>query len=99
MEFLELIRKYVYLEYSFAIWAITETARYSVPQIDKKLKPKTLVLIVSILLSIPGYLMYTTDFDFFKALISFSLSVIGYDYVWKPLKEKFFPTVDEIQKQ
>lgn len=92
------VAEYLYLEYAVAIMIVTEMVRYLVPGIDKKVQPKFVVLIVASMLSIPGYLLYQDTFNLFKSMTSFAFAVIGYDYVWKPLKAKFFPGIDEKQR-
>lgn len=90
---------HIYLEYTIAIMIVTDLLRYLVKGIDRRIKPRFQTLIVAVVLSIPGYILHMHDFDFFKALTSFAFAIIGYAFVWQPIKEKFFPKVKQTQQE
>lgn len=103
MEDIDLL-KYIYVEYSIGVLVFTELARLFLKKIPVKFtqyisveEPKWITLIVAVILSVLDYLLISKgdSFNFYQALISFGISVLGYDYVWKLIKDQFKRGVDE----
>lgn len=91
------IHQYLYIEYTIAVVVVTELLRYLVSGIDRRIKPRYLTAVLGLLLGVIGWYMYE-GIDLWKAIISFSIAIIGYQYFWKPIKEKFLPQLDEKAK-
>lgn len=98
-EFVFNIHDYVYLEYAVAVVFFTELIRYLVKDIDKKVPARWLTAFVAILLSLAAFFYYDGQAEHpWKSLISFAVSIIAYDYFWKPIKSKFLPHFVDKQK-
>lgn len=92
----------VHPPYMFAIWALTEWLRYKFEGIDNRVKPKYLVLIIGLVLGVATYFEGTVEgvsVPFITLVLSYFLATFLYDVAIKPLKSKFFPWLEEKQKQ
>lgn len=98
-EFFSFLEPYLYIEYAFAILIVTDLVRFLIPGIDKKIKARWLTFLVAVALSVPGYILHVGDFSIYKALTSFGFAIMAYNYIWKPLKLRLFPGIDERQKE
>ena len=82
---------YIYPEYTLAIIVLTEVIKRAFSELDHH--PKWTGLGVGIVLGILGAMIKLEvqheSIDFFKMVLSFGVSVIGYDYFWKPVKDRF----------
>lgn len=97
MEDIDLL-KYIYIEYSIAVLVLTDLIKTLIKNIQLKIiqfitvdNPKWLTLIVATLLSILDWLVIgnANNFHLFQYIISFGVAVMGYDYVWKLVKEQY----------
>lgn len=84
---------YVYPEVVIAVIMLTEMVKkYTKGTKVGKLGPKWLNLLVASVFAGLGILyrelFFTEQLDMIKYLISYSLSVTGYDYLVKPIKDK-----------
>jgi hypothetical protein len=88
MEIFGFFDQYIYLEYFLAVILMTELLkRYINTQI---IHIKWLTLVVAVGLAPVEYLitkMGGNVIDYWKLVISFSVSVISYDYAWKVIKD------------
>lgn len=100
--------KYIYIEYSIAVLVCTELVRFFVAKIKYRWaqyigvdQPKWISLIVAIVLSIADWVFigHAETFNFYQMIISFSLSVLGYDYGWKLIKDQLAPLVEAWTKK
>jgi len=99
--------RYIYIEYSLAVLIVTELARFFIKKIPTKFaqyisvtEPKWITLMVATFLSVLDWLVigHAEGFNFYQALISFGVAVLGYNYVWKLVKDQFKRTVIEEPK-
>lgn len=84
------INLYIYPEYVVAVIVITALVRYLFYGIDKAIHAKWITLVIGVVLGVVGYALKTLaseQYDFFKVLISFGVSTLGYDYLWKVIKD------------
>ena len=96
------ITEHVFIPYLFALILVVEWVRYQVDSIDKYMKPKHLVLFVGVVLAWISYFLERlegVELSFKLLLTSFFISTLFYEYVVKPIKQKFFPTFNDKQKQ
>lgn len=91
---------FLYLEFAVAVVLVTELVRYMVKGIDSKIAPRWLSLIIATLLSVAAFYYYKSVIaeHLWKSISSFSLSILAYDLIWKPIKKKIFPGLDEKQR-
>lgn len=92
----------IFVPYPFALILIVEWLRYQFDGIDNRIKPKHQVVIVGALLAVAFYFIETMEgvhLSFKILIISFFFSTMMYEYLVKPVKEKFFPKYSEKQKQ
>lgn len=96
--------KYIYIEYSLAVIIVTELARLFLRKVKTKVtqylaveEPKWLTLAVAAVLSVADYLFVSKgdSFNLYQSLISFGVSVLGYDYVIKLIKDSFKRGINE----
>lgn len=92
------LSKYIYWEYSLAVLVVTELVRVLTKDIQTHFTqkiivrfPKWITLFVAIFLSVCDWLIFSKgqNFHFFQFVISFGVAVLGYDYVWKLIKDQF----------
>jgi hypothetical protein len=79
------------VEYTFAVWAATTLMRYLFTNIDRVIHPKWLTLFMGFVIGLVIYVLkiYADEqFMFIKAVCSFALATVGYDYIGKPLWDK-----------
>lgn len=97
MEDIDLL-KYIYIEYSIAVLVVTELARFFLKKIDVKFtqyiavkEPKWATLIIASVLSVADWLLigHGDNFNFYQMLISFGCAVLGYDYLYKVIKDQY----------
>jgi hypothetical protein len=90
------LSKYIYVEYSIAVIIFADVVKMFLSKIDKpffqyiaKKEPKWTTLFVAIILAILDWLIVSKgqNFHFYQMAISFGVSVLGYDYAWKLLKD------------
>ena len=87
------VSQYLYPEYVITVIVVTALVRYIFKGIDGAIHPKWITLFVGIVLGLVGFAWRTfaaADVSVFKVLISFGVATLGYDYFWKPIKDKFF---------
>lgn len=91
---------FLYLEFAVAVVLVTELIRFLVKGIDKRVAPRWLSLFVAVLLSVAAFYYYHSEIatHLWKSISSFALSILAYDLIWKPLKKKIFPGLDEKQR-
>ena len=85
------IEQHFYPGYAVAVWGVTSLIRWLFNGIDRSIHPKWVTLVVGLVLGLGGFAWYTLngiDFDFFKAVTSFAIATISYDYFGKPLFDK-----------
>lgn len=96
--------KYIYIEYSLAVIIVTELARLFLRKVKTKVtqylaveEPKWLTLAVAAILSVADYWFVSKgdSFNLYQSLISFGISVLGYDYVIKLIKDTFKRGINE----
>lgn len=89
----ELSNPYVYVEYVLAVLMFTEVIKKAVQEAD--LHPKWVTFGVAVVMALVGVVLETglmhNAVNFWKLITSFGVSIIGYDYFMKPIKDKFFP--------
>ena len=94
---------YVYPPFILVSYAVVEWLRYQFDGIDNRIKPKHLTAVIGIVVGIGCYFLELkiegVDIGFVRLLISYLVMTILYEYVIKPLKEKFLPKIAEHQKQ
>ncbi len=102
MEIFGLFDQYIYVEYLIAVIVVTELLKNYVS--TTRIHIKWLTLIIAGILSPVEYFvtqMTGASIDWWKVIISFAVSVISYDYVWKVVKDwlaKRSPIQDKTQK-
>lgn len=96
------LSKYIYWEYSLAVIIITDMVKLLFKKVDWKFiqtimrdNPKWITLMVAVTLSILDWFIFSTGqaFHFFQFVISFGIAVLGYDYIFKLIKDQFKPGV------
>ncbi len=87
MEIFNALSPYIYLEVVLGVFFLTWFLKKYVPL---NLHPKWLTLIAGIVCSIAD-VIFREEFEFWILAISFLVSTGFYDYIAKPLKEKFLP--------
>ncbi len=90
----------IYFEFAVAVVLVTELIRYLVKGIDKRIAPRWLSLFIAIILSVAAFYYYQSVISehLWKSISSFAISIMGYDMIWKPLKKKLLPGLDEKQR-
>ena len=92
------LSKYIYWEYSLSVLVLTEVLRALTKGIDAKIirfvvvdNPKWLSLIVASVLAVVDWLIFSNGhaFHLWQFVISFGVAVLGYDYVFKLIKDQF----------
>ena len=90
--------KYIYIEYSIAVLVCTELVRFFVSKLQYSwaqyigvTQPKWITLIVAILLAVGDWFFIgnAKTFNLYQMLISFGVAVLGYDYIYKLVKDQF----------
>lgn len=94
----------LYPEYMAAIVIVVEFIRFLTPGVDKKIAPKFLTAVIGILLGAVGYFTEVevqVDLTLFikKMLFTYAITVMFYQLIVKPVKDRFFPKVVEKQKE
>jgi len=97
------ITDYVYVPYMLCVWLIVEWVRYEFDNIDSKMKPKHLTLIVGIIVGIAFYFgekfFEGIEIPHWMLIVSYFVTTFLYEYAIKPIKEKFFAKFSDKQKQ
>lgn len=92
------LSKYIYFEYSLAVLVLTDMVKMLLKNIQIGFiqfvvvdNPKWLTIIVAIILSVLDWLVIgnANKFHLFQYIISFGVAVMGYDYIWKLIKEQY----------
>jgi hypothetical protein len=93
------LSKYIYWEYSLAVLLVTEIIRALTKNVNTKFvkliiadNPKWLSIIVATFLAVLDWIILSNAnvFHLWQFIISFGVAVLGYDYVVKLIKDKFF---------
>lgn len=93
--------EYIYWQFSISVLIGTEIMRFffsKLSLVPASLKyifvkePKWLTLIVALIMGAASWSAIKAEFDINRAVISFGVAVLGYDYVWKLIKDKFKTT-------
>jgi hypothetical protein len=81
---------YIYVEYTVAVVIMTELLKRAVSEMDYH--PKWIGGAVALVLAGIGIflklIVFHTQVEFFKLVTSFGVSVLAYDYLIKPIKDK-----------
>lgn len=89
---------YIYWEYSLAVLIVTEVFRALLKNVNHRVlkliiieQPKWLSFIVATVLAIADWLILSNGraFHIWQFTISFGVAVLGYDYVFKLVKDQF----------
>lgn len=101
------LARYIYWEYSLAVLLVTEMIRALTKNIQLRFiqiisveQPKWLSLFTAILLAVLDWIIMSNGnkFHLWQFTISFGLAVLGYDYGWKIVKDKFItPLMDAVK--
>lgn len=92
----------VYPPMILVCYIAVEWLRYQFPKIDTKIKPKHLTLVVGVIVAASSFYLETLEgvtLDIKKLIVTYFVMTIAYEYVIKPIKEKFFPKFTEKQKE
>lgn len=90
--------KYIYIEYSLAVLVLTDLVKMLLQNIQLKFvqfvvvkNPKWLTLLIASFLSALDWLVIGNahNFHLYQYIISFGVAVMGYDYIWKLIKEQY----------
>lgn len=90
------LSKYIYIEYSIAVIILSDVVKMFLSKIDKpffqyigKKEPKWTTLFVAIILAVLDWAIVGggKHFNFYQMSLSFGISILGYDYAWKLIKE------------
>ena len=85
------ILNHIYIEYTLAVIMTTELLKRALNEAD--LHPKWITAIVAFVLGIVGVMIklevQKEAIDFWRMLTSFGVSIIGYDYLFKPIADRF----------
>lgn len=93
------LSKYLYIEYTIAVVVVSEIFKFFLSKIDKKFiqyvsvkEPKWISLFVATILAIIDWAFIGKfgTFHFYQMTMSFAIGVLGYDYVWKIIKNAIF---------
>lgn len=93
------LSKYLYIEYTIAVVVVSEIFKYFLSKIDKKFiqyvsvkEPKWISLFVATMLAVIDWAFIGKfgTFHFYQMTMSFAIAVLGYDYVWKIIKNAVF---------
>lgn len=91
-ELLSFFSPYVYIEYVLAVLLFTELVKKAFAEAD--LHPKWVTLGVAIVMAIVGVVIQLSilhnAIEFWKLITSVGVSCLCYDYLLKPIKDKFF---------
>jgi hypothetical protein len=82
------LSEYIYVEYFVAVILLTEMCKRYVP--PQRIHVKWMALVIAGVLAPVEYFvtqMTGAPIQWWKLIISFSLAVISYDYVWKSIKD------------
>lgn len=100
--------KYIYIEYSIAVLVGTEVVRFFVAKINKpwaiyvgKEQPKWITLFVASVFAVADwyFIGHAQTFNFYQMVTSFGIAVLGYDYIWKIVKDQFGSLVKAWKKE
>lgn len=92
---------YIYWEFSLSVLIGTEIVRFFLAKLSlvpawlKYIfvkEPKWLTLIVALAIAAGSWSTIKAEFDLNRAITSLGVAVLGYDYVWKLIKDKFKTT-------
>lgn len=90
------LSKYIYIEYSIAVIIMADVTKMFLSKIDKpffqyiaKKEPKWTTLFVAIILAVLDWAVVSKGqhFNFYQMILSFGISILGYDYAWKLIKD------------
>lgn len=97
MEDIDLL-KYIYWEFSLAVLILTDMVKMLLKNVQLKFiqfiiveNPKWVTLMVAIFLSVLDWLVIgsANKFHLFQYIISLGVTILGYDYIWKLIKEQY----------
>ncbi len=91
--------QFVHMDYVVAVIMVTELLRYVVRGIDKYVRPRYLSALMGLALFIIWIYAYDEPFNLIKMLSSYSLAVLGYQFIVQPIKQKYFPEVTKKQQE
>ena len=85
------ILNHIYIEYTLAVIVITEVIKRALA--EGNLQPKWITAAVAVVLGVVGVIIKIQvqheAIDFWRMLTSFGVSIIGYDYLLKPILDRF----------
>lgn len=90
--------KYIYWEYSLAVLILTDMVKMLLQNVQLRFvqfvivkNPKWVTILIAIVLSALDWLVIgnANKFHLFQYIISFGVAVMGYDYIWKLVKEQY----------
>lgn len=102
------LMKYIYIEYSVAVLVGTEVLKFFLSKLCyhwtiylSNDQPKWITLFVASVFAVADWFFIgnAKTFNFYQMVISFGVSVLGYDYVWKVLKDQFGTLVKVLKKE
>lgn len=90
------LSKYLYIEYTIGVIVVAEIFKFFLSKIPKPFiqyisvkEPKWISLIVATVLAVIDWALIGKfgTFHFYQMTMSFAIAVLGYDYVWKIIKD------------
>jgi len=84
------ILTHIYIEYVLGVFVLTEVIKRAFAEAE--LSPKWVTAAVAVVLGVVGVIikiqLQHEAIDFWKMVASFGVTMIGYDYIWKPIADK-----------
>lgn len=103
------LSKYIYWEFSLVVLFGTELIRFYLAKIKgvkfveyiSVTEPKWITLIVATVMAVLDWLFIggMNSFHPYQKIISFAIAVLGYDYVWKLVKDQFGNLITFLKKK
>lgn len=98
------LAKYIYWQYTIAVMAVTEVIKFFLKKINVKFiqylavkEPKWITLVVATALALFDFIVISggDKLNIYQLLISFSLAILGYDYLYNPIKNQIRKGINE----
>ena len=80
-----MLLEYTYPGYIIGVVVIVELIKHF---FTPKLHPKWITLLVAIAGAVVELLIHRYELDAWKLIISLGIAILGYDYIYKPIKDK-----------
>lgn len=102
------LMKYIYIEYSIAVLVGTEVLKFFIGKLYytwaiylSTEQPKWITLFVASVFAVADWFFigHAQTFNFYQMVTSFGIAVLGYDYVWKVLKDQFGTMIKSWKKE